>query len=166
MWTSLPIYLGVWVLVPRAFLGAELWYVGVIWAVTYVGFHVYEIVVRRHCYLSADSTAAPAVLTVALLTALVLHITGVAGFSQHAWPYLQALVMAFGGGHLAALGYSALFSWLGGATFRASRNSGPWIEQGSTYRGLSRLSEVEREVRKRKRAAEESKAAEADRDQP
>src|SRR5262249_3436455 len=74
----------------------------------YVGMHVFEITRRGHCYLSADSTAAP--------TSLALFSLAVLGAWAAGRPPLpgEPLVLAwgayavvFGGGPVAALGYSA-----------------------------------------------------------
>ena len=109
MWSSLIIYMAVWIGIPYSFLGGELWYVGVVWAGTYVSFHVVAIRTSGHCYLSADSAAFPAVLVVAVISTVSLHWFDVAPFQLHMMDYLKAFASSFILGHVLALAYSAVF---------------------------------------------------------
>ena len=106
-WTALLVYLAVWTLVPRFFLGGELWYVGVVWGTVYVLAHVYEMKVRGNCYLSADSTGAPAVFVAALGLGILLTSLDITSVLANRAAYLQAFVVTFVAGHVAAIAYSA-----------------------------------------------------------
>ena len=112
MWSALLIYFAAWIfgvsimgsgsILPAAFLAS-----------VYVGFHIYEINKRGHCYLSADSTAAPAVLVTALVMSFVIFDSSGARirFGGH-------VGLAFALGHIAALLYSFTLGGLLGWIFR------------------------------------------------
>lgn len=117
MWTSLFVYFAVWTVIPLLILGGNLWYVGVIWAVVYVLAHANENANRGHCYLSADSTAFPAVLVTAVVLVVVLArsdvTTVIADRAAFFTAYLKAFGISFVLGHVLSLAYSAVFDILG-----------------------------------------------------
>lgn len=117
MWTSLFVYFAVWIIVPWLILGGNLWYVGVIWSVVYVAAHVNENANRGHCYLSADSTAFPAVLVTAIVLVVVLARSDVTTVTADRAAFFTAYLKAFGFsfvlGHVLSLIYSAAVDILG-----------------------------------------------------
>ena len=123
MWTSLVIYFATWTVLPLLLLGANLWYVGVIWAVVYVLAHVREIVAKGHCYLSADSTALPAVIATAILLAVVLSVNDVTSMMANRAAYVRAFVFSFMLGHVLSLVYSAAVSGVGGLVEKSLERS-------------------------------------------
>ena len=116
MWTSLVVYFAVWTIIPWLSLGGSLWYVGVIWAVVYVSAHANENANRGHCYLSADSTAFPAVLVTTIVLAVVLSRSDVTTVTADRAAFFTAYLKAFGFsfvlGHVLSLVYSAAFDIL------------------------------------------------------
>lgn len=106
VWTALAIYSTVWVVGLRTGLDGELLLAAGTSAV-YVGMHIFEIKQRKHCYLSADSTAVPASLLLYSAGLLYLWMA-----RQHPFPE-QSLIGTWGtyfvvlmAGHAAALTYS------------------------------------------------------------
>ena len=152
MWTALIVYFATWTVVPWLTLGANLWYVGVIWAVVYVLAHVIEIVAKGHCYLSADSTAFPAVIAAGILLGLVLSVSDVASVTANRAAYVRAFVMSFILGHVLSIAYSAAVTGLLGRLASepkatSSRSGGPWAPR---HEGIAALARTEKEVKRRK----------------
>lgn len=152
MWTALLVYFATWTVVPWLTLGASLWYVGVIWAAVYVLFHIREIVLKGHCYLSADSTAFPAVFVVWVLLGVVLSVSGVTSVTANRLAYVRALVFSFVLGHVLSLAYGwavHAFGFLADKVLlRFDLGRKDWHPQ---HEGLAALSRREREVKKRKK---------------
>ena len=150
MWTALFVYGATWTVIPALALGIDLWYVGAIWASVYVLAHVREIVVRGHCYLSADSTAFPAVLVTAVVMGIALSVSGVASVTANRFAYVQAFIFSFGLGHILSLLYSALVNQLGVLANRVVRRlrggRGTVIPR---HGGMAHLSRREEEVRRK-----------------
>ena len=152
MWTALLVYFATWTVVPRLMLGADLWYVGLIWAVVYVLFHIREIGLKGHCYLSADSTAAPAVIVTAILLAVVLSLSGVTTVTANRFAYPRALATSFILGHILSLLYGAALNGFGflvdKALFRFDMKR---VDRTPQHKGIAALSRSEEEVKRRKR---------------
>ena len=108
MWSALGVYALVWLLGLGIGLGGA-WWIAVVATASYVGMHVFEITRRGHCYLSADSTAAPISLLVFSGAVMVLWVAG-----RRPLPDMPALVLwaLYGGvfmvGHIAAIVYAAV----------------------------------------------------------
>jgi hypothetical protein len=117
MWSSLAVYLAIW----SAFLSRgfkdDLLIPALGVSGLYVGMHIYEITVRHHCYLSADSTAFPVTLLVSVAASGVAHFTSGVPW-RHIAGFFASGPVAFLVGHIAALTYSALLGWLAGRCLR------------------------------------------------
>jgi hypothetical protein len=64
MWSALAIYFAVWSIALTADFQYEWHLAGIGVAIVYVVMHIFEITVRHHCFISADSTAIPVTLLV------------------------------------------------------------------------------------------------------
>jgi hypothetical protein len=117
-WSALAVYAATWV----AGLGLGLrgeWLLAGATAAAYLGGHIYEMTRRNHCFLSADSTAAPASF---LLFSVVVLCRWAVGYPPVpgkplvlAW-FIYGVVFMLG--HLAALAYVGTFGLLLGFLFR------------------------------------------------
>ncbi|GEP45143.1 hypothetical protein BGE01nite_44340 [Brevifollis gellanilyticus] len=113
MWSALPVYFIVWLVLLSPSLpflnltasGLPL-YPALAIACLYVAMHVYEISVRGHCYLCADSTAVPVTLLAVLLGGTVAHYTH--GFT---WAALFLLMMR--GAMILLIAHIAAMIWAG-----------------------------------------------------
>lgn len=110
MWSSLAIYLVVWVGFLSAGFQSGLLLPALAWSCVYVGMHVYEIKVRGHCYLSADFTVFPVVCIVSLIVC--------GSDARQAGPFFLRGLCGFFLAHVAALIYFAL---LKGIMYRCLR---------------------------------------------
>ena len=112
MWTALGIYLAIWLLGLSHYI-EKAWLLALLTSIAYVGMHVYEIVRRGHCYMSADSTAVPVSLLVFSIGVLCLWYSGHPALAGRrviiAW-------LVYGGvltiGHVLALCYTFVAHWL------------------------------------------------------
>ena len=117
IWTALLVYLAVWVIAPILFPFSTLWEVSALLGCIYVAMHVYEIKFRKHCYLSADSTALPVTAAFAILLFFVLRARNIP--AQDIFQTYMALPVTFLIGHVAAFLYSFCFLKILGWIFRS-----------------------------------------------
>ena len=118
VWTALAVYLTTW-LVGISHYIEKAWLLATVTSVAYVGMHVYEIVRRGHCYLSADSTAVPLSLLVFSIGVFFLWYSGHPALAGRrviiAW-------LVYGGvltiGHVLALCYSFVAHGLAGVLLK------------------------------------------------
>jgi hypothetical protein len=111
MWSALAVYFAVWLVTTTGKFAPALIGHGLLVTTVYIGMHVYEIKYRHHCYGSADSTAFPAVLVAVVLSVGVHSQLGIWPWpvvSPETGVFLGSHALAFMGGHLAALLYSAI----------------------------------------------------------
>ncbi len=159
MWSALLVYFATWTVVPWLVLGANLWYVGVIWAVVYVLFHIREIVLKGHCYLSADSTAFPAVLVTGILLGVVLSVSGIVSVTANRAAYVRAFFLSFMLGHVLSLVYAASLNGLGFLIDKALLRLD--IGRGKStpdHKGIAGLSRAEQEVKRWKEYREKKQS--------
>ena len=115
IWGTLAVYFVVWVAGISNGFHTQILLLATLTAATYVGMHVFEILVRGHCLLSADSTAAPVTI---LVFAVLLATFSWAGMlpSRDVARSIGGFAISFMVGHLAALLYAAsidtMLKWL------------------------------------------------------
>ena len=113
--STLPVYFIVWTAGISNGFRSQLVLLATLTAATYVGMHLFEFLVRGHCFLSADSSAAP--ITTLVFGALLVT------FSRAGTVTSLDIVDSIGGfclsfmvGHVAALLFSAsvaaILKWL------------------------------------------------------
>ena len=106
MWSGLIIYLFIWSVLLSAGFRSQLLFPAFGVSCLYVAMHVYEITVRGHCLLSADSTALPVTFLATVSGALVAHLAG-----DLPWKDIGEFVArggaAFMAAHVVVLAYSA-----------------------------------------------------------
>jgi hypothetical protein len=102
MWTALVVYAVIWIVGLQA--GLETMWLPAAVTIIYVAMHIYEITQRSHCYLSADSTAAPCAAGFYFLAIAVSWLIGKPISFFHAW---TVFIFVFFGAHLVALVYAA-----------------------------------------------------------
>jgi hypothetical protein len=105
MWTALAVYAVIWAIGLGVGIGG-VWLPAAVTA-TYVGMHVFEITQRGHCYLSADSTAAPiagGLYFVVVSLGWVFNSSSLPHVSF--WRAWMVLVFVIIGAHLSALAYT------------------------------------------------------------
>jgi hypothetical protein len=106
MWSSLAVYFIIWVGFLSAGFAERLLIPALAISAVYVGMHIYEITKRGHCYLSADSTAAPLTIALCVLGCVAARVTKDAPWLEIG-AFLMRVSIAFIVAHIAALVYSA-----------------------------------------------------------
>lgn len=107
IWSALAVYWTAWTVGIGTWLDGA-WLVGIFTASAYVSMHAYEIAKRKHCYLSADSTAVPISAAIYIASIAMLQLTGYMHLPK--FGYIVAFACYAGVlfvGHLAALAYTA-----------------------------------------------------------
>jgi hypothetical protein len=115
MWSALGAYLVVWIALSLYLLGDAFWPLGLTVGLAYVAGHVITILWRGRCYLESDPAAVPLALFALLAAVAVLHIFDAQPQMPAAkrWiAYFQLFIFSYVGGHIAAIGYSALMDKL------------------------------------------------------
>ena len=116
MWASLPTYFVAWCFFASWFLHPELLWFALVLASVYVSMQVYEINWRHHCFLSADSTAAPAVFLAFACLAIYGYNVGLSG--SLLVDFATGTLAAFFVGHIAALAVAGMFHVTGEWSWR------------------------------------------------
>jgi hypothetical protein len=110
-WTCVTCYFATWLVVLSGGFKWPLLVPAVVFAGIYAGMHYYEMTVRGHLALSADSTAVPVTAVALGLGALAAHFSGLArdDILSFAWSAAIALVA----GHLVVFAVVFLMDRLG-----------------------------------------------------
>lgn len=128
MWSALVVYFAVWTLVISAGRPGLVVPAGFL-ALVYVGFHIFEMTKRHHCYLSADSTALPGACLVAFVMSFVLF-----DVPRERFMFGGHVVVAVMAWHVAALLYSfalgGLLDWIFRKRIKAEWESGSGLASG------------------------------------
>lgn len=111
-WATVPTYLAVWSVLSSRGFDPQLAPVALVLSVTYAAFHVYEIVCRHHCLLSADATAVPAVIVAYGLLSVSGYCLGRLNVNDLFDLAFQSS-LAFVAGHLVALAVAYSIEWCG-----------------------------------------------------
>lgn len=115
VWGTLAVYFLVWTAGISNGFRAHLLLLAIITATTYIGMHVFEMLVRGHCLLSADSTAAPVTILVFVVAITTFSWTGMIQPREMARS-IGGFTLSFIVGHIAALLYAAsvdtILKWL------------------------------------------------------
>lgn len=110
-WTCVAGYFTVWVTVLSSGFTGQWLAPAVVLACTYAGMHYFEMAVRGHLALSADSTAIPVAFGLVAIGALAAHFGGVA--QADIVGFVLRVPAAWIGGHAAVFGLVFLMDKLG-----------------------------------------------------
>ena len=111
MWSSLPVYFAVWFVFASWFLVPTLVPMAFVLATVYVTMQLYEIKWRHHCFLSADSTAAPITLLAFVGLAIYGYRSQIGG--RMLVDFATGSLAAFFVGHIVALLVAGMFHFTG-----------------------------------------------------
>ena len=111
MWSSLPTYFVVWFVSASWFAQPELVWPALVLASVYVAMQIYEIKWRHHCFLSADSSAAPVTLIAFIFLAIYEYRCGIG--SSSLIDFATGAMVAFFVGHIVALAVAGMFHFAG-----------------------------------------------------
>ncbi|MCK5074928.1 MAG: hypothetical protein KAR38_01070 [Calditrichia bacterium] len=109
MWTALLVYAVVWFWAICYYIGFNYWYFSLILTIIYCISHIYEITQKGHCYLSADSSAFPAVFITFIISTSLMYFVG-PGKEIGIINFVLGFAIAFFLGHVIALLYSAVLT--------------------------------------------------------